>query len=140
MQFKTFALSVLALALAPAALAVRVSYDMTYDNAALDLGATACSDGANGLQTKGFTTAGSLPSFPNVGGAAAVGGWNSPACGSCWQLTYNGRSINVLAIDHADDGFNLSLEAMNTLTNNQATFLGSVDVQATQVAASQCGL
>ncbi|KAI0637625.1 immunomodulatory protein [Trametes polyzona] len=140
MQFKTLSLSALALFFVPASLAVTVSYDMTYDNPAFDLGVTACSDGPNGLQTKGFTNLGSLPQFPNVGGAAAIAAWNSPNCGSCWQLTYNGKSINVLAVDHTDDGFNLSLEALNTLTDGQGEFLGRIDAQATQVAASQCGL
>lgn len=37
----------------------------------------ACSDGANGLETKGYSTLGSLPNFPYVGGAPAVTGWNS---------------------------------------------------------------
>lgn len=36
--------------------------------------------------------------------------------GSCWNITYQNTTITVLAIDLADDGFNLSLEAMNKLT------------------------
>ncbi|KAI0643617.1 Cerato-platanin [Trametes meyenii] len=140
MQFKAAVISALALFFLPVASAVSVSYDQTYDNAGQDLGGLACSDGPNGLQTKGFTTLGSLPHFPNVGGAAAIAGWNSAACGSCWQLAYNGRSINVLAVDHADDGFNLALQAMNTLTNGQAVFLGRIDADAQEVDRSQCGL
>ena len=127
-------------ALISSAFAVTVSYDQTYDNRSGSLTTVACSDGPNGLITKGFSTFGSLPHFPNIGGAAAVGGWNSAQCGSCWQLTYNGKSINVLAVDHTDSGFNIALEAMNTLTNNQAVFLGRVDATARQVAASNCGL
>ncbi|KAA1477715.1 Cerato-platanin [Dentipellis sp. KUC8613] len=119
---------------------VNVRYDQTYDNSGESLSVVACSDGPNGLLTKGFTTFGSLPGFPNIGAAQAVAGWNSPNCGTCWKLTYNGKSINVIAVDHAGDGFNLSLEAMNTLTNGQAVFDGIVQATATQVAASQCGL
>ncbi|KAH9033993.1 immunomodulatory protein [Lactarius deliciosus] len=104
------------------------------------LSTVACSDGANGLLTKNFTTFGSLPSFPNIGAAQAVGGWNSPACGSCWTISFGGKSINVIAVDHAGDGFNLSLEAMNTLTNGHAQELGVINAQATQVDPSQCGL
>ncbi|KAH9894066.1 Cerato-platanin [Cubamyces lactineus] len=141
MQFTSFTALVLTFtALLSSALAVTVSYDQTYDNSSGDLHTVACSDGPNGMLTKGFTTFGSLPHFPNIGGAAAVAGWNSASCGTCWKLTYNGRSINVLAIDHTDAGFNIALEAMNTLTNNQAEFLGRIDAQATQVDASQCGL
>ncbi|KAI0750322.1 Cerato-platanin [Daedaleopsis nitida] len=138
MQFTT--LLVALSALASSALGVTVSYDETYDNASGSLTTVACSDGENGLLTKGFTTFGSLPHFPNIGGAAAVGGWDSDQCGTCWQLTYKGRSINVLAIDHTDDGFNLALGAMNTLTNNQGVFLGRIDATATKVASSLCGL
>ncbi|KAL7282975.1 hypothetical protein ACG7TL_002393 [Trametes sanguinea] len=137
--FKTLAIAALAL-FVPSALGVTVSYDQTYDNSGASLATVACSDGTNGLLTKGFSTFGSLPHFPNIGGAAVIPGWNSDQCGTCWQLTYNGKSINVLAIDHAESGFNIALEAMNTLTGGQAVQLGRVDATATQVAASQCGL
>ena len=46
----------------------------------------------------------------------------------------------MLAIDKAGAGFNIALDAMNDLTNGQGTALGRVDAQATQVAASACGL
>ncbi len=139
MQF-TLSAILAVLSLAAVGQSVSVSWDSTYDEAGASLATVACSDGANGLLTKGFTTFGSLPHFPSIGGAPAVGGWNSAACGTCWQLTFNGKSINVLAIDVGQDGFNLSEEAMNTLTNGQAVALGRVDATATQVAASACGL
>ena len=138
MQFKTIALA--ALALAAPALGVTVSFDEAYDNGSASLATVACSDGPNGLLTKGFSTFNSLPHFPNIGGAAAVGGWNSAQCGSCWQLTFNGRSINVLAVDHTDAGFNIAKAAMNTLTGGHAEEFGRVDATATQVSASACGL
>lgn len=119
---------------------VNVAYDETYDNSSQSLSTTSCSDGTNGLLTKGYTTFGSLPDFPYIGAAAAVTGWNSDACGTCWQLTYNGNTINVLAVDHAGDGFNLSLEALNVLTDYQAQSLGHVTATATQVDSSVCGL
>ncbi|PIL34290.1 hypothetical protein GSI_03065 [Ganoderma sinense ZZ0214-1] len=140
MQFKTLALAVLAAASTSLAATVSVSYDETYDNASASLTGVACSDGTNGLITKGFSSFGSLPQFPNIGGAAAVAGWNDAACGTCWTLTYNGKSVNVLAIDHAGSGFNIALAAMNTLTNNQAAALGRINAEATQAAASACGL
>ena len=127
-------------ALFSVASAVDVRYDTTYDNSQGSLSTVACSDGANGLLTKGYTTFGSLPSFPNITAAQAVAGWNSPACGSCWQITYGGESINVTAVDHAGDGFNLSLEAMNTLTDGNAVEFGVVSAQATQIDPQYCGL
>jgi len=118
---------------------VSVSFDQTYDNPSGSLATVSCSNGQNGLLTKGFTTFQSLPSFPNIGGASAVEGFNSANCGTCWQLTFDGISVNVIAIDHAASGFNIALEAMNTLTNGNAEFLGRINAQATQVAASACG-
>ena len=144
MQFKTLTLAALAL-LVPSALGaadatMTVSYDESYDSGSTSLANVACSDGTNGLLTKGFTTFSSLPHFPNIGGAAAIAGWNSASCGTCWQLTYHGKSINELAIDHADEGFNIALEAMNTLTGGQAQQLGRISASVKQVSASSCGL
>lgn len=120
------------------------SYDTQYDNADQSLSTVACSNGPNGLLTRGFTTFGSLPNFPLIGGAPAVTGFDSTGCGTCWKLTYvnaqgESTSINVLAIDAASN-YNIALEAMNELTDNQATFLGRVPVTAVSVAASACGL
>ncbi|KAF4928340.1 Protein SnodProt1 [Colletotrichum viniferum] len=124
-----------------AAAAVSVSFDTGYDDGARSLTAVSCSDGANGLITKyGWQTQANVARFPYIGGSDAIAGWNSPNCGTCWQLTYNGNSINVLAVDHAGSGFNLALGAMNDLTNGQANQLGRIDAQATQVALSACGL
>ncbi|TLD19172.1 hypothetical protein PspLS_10031 [Pyricularia sp. CBS 133598] len=126
--------------LAAAAQAVSVSYDTGYDDGSRSLTAVSCSDGPNGLITRyGWQTQGQIRNFPYIGGADAVGGWNSPGCGTCWQLTYNGKSINVLAIDRAS-GFNIGLAAMNDLTNGQAGNLGRVDAQVQQVGLNACGL
>jgi hypothetical protein len=124
--------------------AVTVSYDTVYDAPGRSLSTVACSDGANGLLTRGFTTFGSLPNFPDIGGASAVAGWNSPNCGTCWQLTYTNstgekKSINILAVD-VGAGFNIALAAMNELTGGKAVQFGRVDVASEQVNASVCGL
>ena len=58
----------------------------------------------------------------------------------CYQVTYNSQTIYVLGIDHAAAGLNLSEEAMNKLTNNQAVQLGRVNAKVTKVAVSKCGL
>ncbi|RYP44025.1 hypothetical protein DL768_009478 [Monosporascus sp. mg162] len=129
------------LSLTAAASAVTVAYDTGYDNGGRSLDAVACSDGPNGLKTRfGWQTQGQIPRFPYIGAAAAVSGWNSPNCGTCWRLSYGGRSINVLAVDHAGAGFNIALDAMNALTGGQAVQLGRVEASATQVAASNCGI
>jgi len=159
--------------------ATRISWDPVYDNATESLTVVACSDGSNGMLGKGYHLFGDLPTFPNIGGSSAVASWNSPNCGpfrviefdsvpapeahriigTCWNVTYQDETIVVTVIDHADDGYNLSEEAMNTLTcanfcpsslsgpvvdagcsDGQAEWLGAVDGIGVQVPNSYCGL
>lgn len=156
-MFFSKALGIFSLAAAVSALSV--SYDQGYDDAGRLMTAIACSDGPNGLITKyGWETQGAIPKFPNIGGWEGIEGWGSTnvrnfrrrslvchchaniatQCGTCLQLTYNGKSINVLAIDHAGAGANIALEAMNVLTDNQATFLGRVEADVVQLDISAC--
>ncbi|KAG6917024.1 hypothetical protein DXG01_004150 [Tephrocybe rancida] len=126
-------------------LAVTLSYDPGYSNPSRSLTAVACSDGENGLITPTRQTQGSLPNFPFIGGTASVAGWNSANCGSCWKLTYTNskgvaKSINVLAVDHANAGWNVATEAMDALTGGQAVQLGRIEVTQVEVASSVCGL
>lgn len=55
-------------------------------------------------------------------------------------MTYKGKSIFVLGIDHAAAGLNLSKKAMDKLTNNQAAQLGRVDATVKKVGVGKCGL
>jgi len=138
------ALSSLALGfsyLALSAQAITVSYDTGYDDASRSLTAVSCSDGANGLITKyGWQTQGQIPHFPYIGGYEGVAGWNSAQCGTCWSLTYNGKTIYVLAIDHTAAGFNIAEAAMNDLTGGNAEQFGRVDATYAQVASSYCNV
>ncbi|PWY89586.1 allergenic cerato-platanin Asp F13 [Aspergillus sclerotioniger CBS 115572] len=117
---------------------VSVSYDTKYDDSNGSLSTTACSDGANGLVTKGYPTFGSLPNFPNIGGALTIPSWNSPNCGACYALEYQGTIVYITAVDTAPSGFNIGLDAMNTLTNGQAVDLGRITATYTPVDASFC--
>ncbi|KAF9221103.1 Cerato-platanin [Gyrodon lividus] len=142
MKFTTILTALAIFALPTLAETVGVTYDTFYDDPNTSLGNTACSNGVNGLQAK-YPTLGSIPNYPNVGGIPGLT-WNSTLCGSCWQLTYteaNGQTntINIVAVDEAYT-FNLSLDAMNTLTGGIAVQKGSVNATAVQVAASACGL
>jgi len=132
------------LATLPAARSVFVHYDTVYDNSAGSLTTVACSDGKNGMITKGYKTFGDLPSFPHIGAADAVEGYNSASCGSCWRLSYKNdnstTSIYFTAIDHADHGFVISRMGLQHLGGQQAVDAGKVDVTATRVAGSLCGL
>ncbi|KAF5310238.1 hypothetical protein D9619_010436 [Psilocybe cf. subviscida] len=125
--------------------AVSTTYDTVYDKKSQSLNTVACSTGSNGLVTAGFTTFGSLPTFPNIGGAPAITGFNDPDCGSCWNLTFTNskgakKSIVITAIDVSTPDFNIGLKAMNTLTGNQAEQLGRAPITAKRLAPSACGL
>ena len=90
------------LALVAAAVATDIRFDATYDNAGQSLSTVSCSDGANGLLTKGFTTFSSLPSYPNIAASQYVGGYNDADCGSCWNITYQVDRLLVSASDPFD--------------------------------------
>ncbi|KAI0786697.1 immunomodulatory protein [Abortiporus biennis] len=124
----------------PTPATVKVTYDPVYDKKTTSLSSVACSNGKHGLLTKGYKTLGALKAFPMLGGASAVSGWNDPDCGSCWEITYKNKTITVLAVDHCDDGFNLSEAALNKLTNGKAVEKGYVKATAKKVDAKQCGL
>ena len=122
---------------------VTVTYTDIYDNPETSLYSVSCSTGSNGLINKGFMTFGDVIDFPNIAGSSIVTGWNSPNCVSCFQLTWpnNGKSIYVLVIDTAAEGFNLSEEAMNDLTGGEAVKLGRINnVNAIEVDRTHCGI
>jgi hypothetical protein len=119
-----------------------VRFNSFYDNGAQSLNNVACSNGDNGLVTKGYTTFDSLPTFPYVGAGYTVHNWNSPECGSCWQLTYPDTGVTIYAtvIDTVYSGFDLSEEAVNVLTEGNAEQFSFINVDSTEVDPSYCGL
>ncbi|KAL0567384.1 hypothetical protein V5O48_014612 [Marasmius crinis-equi] len=129
------------------ALADTLAFDSHYGVAGGSLTTVACSDGANGIITRfNITTFGQLPSFPNIGAAGAVTGWNSTACGTCWEVTFTNstgakKSLNITAIDVAGPGsFNVAQAAMDNLTDGNAVAFGRVTVTSRQVPVAGCGL
>ena len=75
--------SILALFVVPFSVsATRITWDPVYDQGTQSLSTVACSDGSNGMLTKGYNLFGDLPTFPNIGGSSVVADWNSPNCGS----------------------------------------------------------
>jgi len=118
---------------------LRATYDATFNNRAGSLNNVACSNGPNGLASR-FPTFGDIPNIPFIGGAFDVV-WNSPNCGGCWNITNptTGVSIQITAIDTAGAGFNIAQEAFEKLNGGQIG-QGVVDVVASKVAASVCGL
>ncbi|KAL7272517.1 hypothetical protein RUND412_004672 [Rhizina undulata] len=122
------------------AVTATIAFDPVYDNTTQSTLTIACSDGTNGFYTKGYKTLGDIPSFPYIGAAFSIPGWNSPNCGKCYQLTYGDVSINVTALDVSTDGFVLSKTAMDDLTGGLASKVGRIDGDWVEVDASGCGL
>ncbi|KAL0945771.1 hypothetical protein HGRIS_012060 [Hohenbuehelia grisea] len=117
-----------------------VGYDSVYGEKGRSMNTVSCSDGSHGL-TKKYPTLGSVPAY--VGSTYAVGGWNSDKCGTCWKLTYTPakgkkQTIYMVAVDHANDSFNVSPAAFKKLTGN--TDLGRVNIIAEQVGSNMCGM
>lgn len=119
---------------------LHVTYSTQYDNKKLSLNGVACSNGANGLITKGYKTLGDLKNFPNVAAAQYIEGWNSTNCGSCYKLIWGPNSIYVLGVDHVADGFVLSQAALDKLTGGQAVSLGSTEAAVIGVQGSYCSI
>ncbi|KAG1786633.1 Cerato-platanin [Suillus plorans] len=143
MKFTLATALISALALQAFAAPANVTYDTAYTNPNSSLANVACSNGANGLLTKGYTTFGSIPSFPNIGGVPGAT-WNSTLCGTCWSLQYTTPSgvqttINITAVDAAYT-FNISPQAFNKLNNGTGLEPGKIAANVTQVAAINCGM
>ncbi|KAL6308687.1 Cerato-platanin [Sparassis latifolia] len=118
---------------------VSVSYDATYDDASDPVASLSCWN-ASGLHSGDLITIGQLPNFPFLGGSALAQGFDSPNCWTCWNLTYEGGTVTVLVVNYASGGFNISEEAMDTLTDGEAVAAGTVTATALQVNQSHCGL
>jgi hypothetical protein len=104
---------------------VNVRYDSKYDNSQGSLSGGSCS---KSVFAQNHYTYGSLQSYPYIAGAAQA------ACGSCWQISYNGHLSYVAVVDQIQDGFHLSLEAMKKLGNSG----GVLNAQATLVDKTKC--
>lgn len=127
-----------AAAAAAAANTTLATFDTAYDDASLSLSSVTCSNGENGLTTKGYKTIGDLPTA-NVGGAPTIKGWNDANCGACYSLAYKNETVYVLAIDAAIGEFNVAQKVLDTLTQGHAQDFGSVEVEY-QLAEGKCGL
>ncbi|RPB29659.1 Cerato-platanin, partial [Terfezia boudieri ATCC MYA-4762] len=117
-------------------------WDSTYDNGSLSTLSVACSDGSNGLYTKGYKTLSTIPNFPLVGAAPTIAGWNSPNCGKCFAVTYSGNTIYITGVDtsRSRTDFVLSKAALNKLTGGLADQLGRVTVTWSQLpSGARCG-
>ena len=140
MQFSTIAILSAIVGFVAAGDPAQVRYDTIYDTSAQSTLTVACSDGINGLYTKGYHTLGAIPNFPMIGAAAKVTGWNSDQCGRCFKIYWaqTGKSIYVTAVDVARAGdFVLSKAAFDALTNNQSA-LGTITAAYAPADRTMC--
>jgi len=97
----------------------------------------ACSDGSNGMISKGYSDMSSL--YPHVGAASFIS-WNSPQCGSCWTLTNpaTGASVSITVLDACGSTggytahFDIPPEAFQALGGAQGQADGHVVVSYSQ--------
>ena len=128
------ALPALTLAVPTARSTERVDYTTwPYDTPSNGIANVACSN-------LPYATLGQIPGYPNIAGSHVVSGYGSPGCGTCWQITYEGRSVNVLAVDTYAPGWNLALPTMQNLLGSNSTNLPEVQATVVQVDASACGV
>ena len=115
-------------------------YDTRYDNLDAPVDDLACSNGDHGLKGKGHNTLRTLITKPDVDVGAVFGvQWNSVGCGKCYRIMYNVKSLYIIAVDTAAEGFNLSKRAFDTLTNGRAEELGSAQIAWEEVEPKFCG-
>ncbi|KAK7037546.1 hypothetical protein VNI00_011038 [Paramarasmius palmivorus] len=134
-----------ALAFTSSAIAINLAWDTNYDSPNASLTTVACSNGDNGLITRfNFSTFSDLPTFPFIGAAPNIAGFNSPNCGTCFLLNFTNstgtHSIHFTGIDVGVNSFVTGQNALNSLTNGQAEQLGVIPVNMTIVNATGCGL
>jgi len=77
-----------------------------------------------------------IPTWPDVGSARAIEGFNSKNCGNCYKLTYKGIWVKITAISTAQGAhdFVVSKNTLNFLTGGKADALGSITVDYTSIS------
>lgn len=73
-------------------------------------------------------------------GVDKIGHFSIAKCLSCWTLAYDDKTISLFALDSADSGIVMSLNALQYLTDGRALELGRVDIHAIEVDTSNCGI
>ncbi|KAJ2917975.1 hypothetical protein MD484_g2465, partial [Candolleomyces efflorescens] len=124
-------------------LIANIVYDDSLCTASRSLNTVACSTGANGLITKGYSTLSSLPSFPAVGAFPGVG-FNSPNCGGCYEIWYSGTGRSQYFTAVTDSGSSnqavLCTSEFLALTGfTRDNVPANVEVEIRGVPAYDCG-
>ncbi|KAF9821182.1 hypothetical protein IEO21_00790 [Rhodonia placenta] len=131
--------SVLVLMFSPIALAqstVSVIWNSDYDTSSTGMNTTTCAT----VLDQSYPTFGAVPTFPYLTGASFVTDSNTTGCGTCWSLVSDVGRTTVVVINGAADGFVITEEAANDLTDHHQFLWYTVQANATQLDASVCGL
>ncbi|TFK96816.1 Cerato-platanin [Pterulicium gracile] len=156
----TLFLAALAFQVLAAPTTTTAGYDIAYDLGSSSLDTGACSSGLNWLETKGYSKFSSLPTFPLIAAVPTITGFDSPACGNCFAVSYTAPSNNtlsppvtsttnglttttiyVIGVDSSrGNGFVLSKAAMDRMTVGKAVELGRVSVAWEEVDGGRCGM
>lgn len=112
-----FAITIVPTALAQSYPLIPLAYSTIYDEPSTLVTILTCGEQ---LKALGYTTLGSLPGYPYIGGSANVtdGDASSPNCGECALINFAGAFATVLLVDHADEGIVVSEEVMQWLAPN----------------------
>ncbi|VDB85647.1 unnamed protein product [Peniophora sp. CBMAI 1063] len=121
-----------ALTLATVAAATNVRFDPVYNTVGESTDVVACSN----LADK-FPTLDSFPTFPSVGGSQVITSFADADCGTCFSITFNGKSQFFTAIDVAKDGVVTSQTSFSQLANINN---GVINASVVKVAGSHCGM
>ena len=102
----------------------------------------ACSDGANGLISWGYSTL--QPMFPYVAAWDKLK-WNDVKCGTCISLTFNSKTIHFTALDQCggpsngtDTHFDISKEAFYEIFGQAGIDKGSMIAAWDVATPSMC--
>ena len=113
---------------------VMVTWDGIYDQPWTSIYSFSCGDY---LKNKGITMLDMISTWPDIGAASAITGWNSPNCGRCYELSYapTGLWIIITAISTAqgNQDFVISKSGLDYLTGGKADAMGSASVTAVLV-------
>ncbi|KAF4963116.1 hypothetical protein FSARC_8829 [Fusarium sarcochroum] len=109
-----------------------VTYNGIFDDATTSVKEFACWNGKKGslIEDQGWVDLQDLPRV--IAGYEGVDGPDSPLCGTCWILEYEGRSRPMIVVDSAKSGFATDIKTMDSLTGGRATKFGRVNVTAFQ--------
>ncbi|RBR24287.1 uncharacterized protein FIESC28_02777 [Fusarium coffeatum] len=129
------------LSLTSANIVTTITYNGIFDDINTSVKEFACWNGKPGslIEDQGWVSLADLPFV--LAGYEGVDGPDSPLCGTCWLVEYDGSYIPMIVIDSAKSGFATDIRTMDSITGGQATELGRVNVTAMQSPyLSDCGL